>query len=169
MATHGQEAEEIVNELTTSQPDHTLVNAVLAPTVRAAIELGRGRPAVALERLEVGAPFELGFIAALAPIYLRGQAYLMLGDGRNAAHEFQRLLDHRGTDPFSPFHAAAGIGVARAAALSRNIPQSRLAYERFLSSWAEADRNIPVLLAAQQEYRQLERGSSLSGAHAGRG
>jgi DNA-binding winged helix-turn-helix (wHTH) protein/tetratricopeptide (TPR) repeat protein len=169
MATHGQEAEEIVNELTTSQPEHTLVNSVLAPTVRAAIELGRGRPSVALERLEAAAPFELGFIAALAPIYLRGQAYLMLGDDRNAAHEFQRLLDHRGTDPFSPFHAAAGIGVARAAALSGNIPQSRLAYERFLSSWAEADRDIPVLLAAQQEYRQLERGSSLSGAHAGRG
>jgi DNA-binding winged helix-turn-helix (wHTH) protein/tetratricopeptide (TPR) repeat protein len=168
LAMHGQEAEVIVNELAAGRPEHTIINAVLAPTVRAAIELGRGRPEVALERLEVTAPFELGFIAAFAPVYLRGQAYLMLGDGRRAAGEFQRILDGRGTDPFSPFHAVATIGVARAHALSGNIAASRSAYERFLAGWAGADSDVPVLLAARDESRRLERGTTfVSGARAG--
>ena len=105
------EAETLANELSTTYPAHTLINLVLVPIVRSGIELGRARPECALDRLRVVAPYELGFIAALAPIHLRPQSYLMLGLGQQAADEFQRLLDHRGSDSFSPFVAVAPWGL----------------------------------------------------------
>ena len=151
------EAEAIASELATANPQHTLINAVHVPIVMAAIELAAKRPARAIEQLQVVAPYELGFIAAFAPVYLRGQAYLMLGLGGQAMEEFQRILDHRGSDPFSPFHAVASLGLARACAMAGNVPGSLHAYDSFLTAWAEADADVPVLNEARDEYRRLKR------------
>jgi hypothetical protein len=128
---------------------------VLVPIVRAGIELGNGQPSHAVEHLAVVAPYEFGFIAALIPVHLRGLSYLMLGSGIHAAKEFQRILDHRGTDPFSPFHAVAPLGLARARALAGDIAASVDAYERFLNGWRGADADVPVLRAAREECRRL--------------
>jgi tetratricopeptide (TPR) repeat protein len=152
-------AEEIAGELAADNPQHTFINSILVPVVRAGIELGRGRPGPAIEHLQVVEPYELGFIAAFAPIYLRGQAYLMLGSGREAAEQFQRILDHRGTDPFSPFHAVASLGLARAWRAAGSIDASLQAYEAFLAAWAAADADIPVLIEARDEHSRL-RGAS---------
>jgi DNA-binding winged helix-turn-helix (wHTH) protein/tetratricopeptide (TPR) repeat protein len=163
-----EEVEAIVRELTSAHPDHTLINEVLAPLVVAAAALGRGQPDKAIDALRAMARYELGFIAAFAPVHLRGQAYLMLGDGRRAAAEFQRILDHRGTDPFSAFHAVAPLGLGRAYHLIGNFAASLDAYERFFTNWAQgpADANVPVLLEARVEYDALER---TAGAGAGAG
>jgi DNA-binding winged helix-turn-helix (wHTH) protein/tetratricopeptide (TPR) repeat protein len=163
-----EEVEAIVRELTSAHPDHTLINAVLAPLVVAAAALGRGQPDKAIDALRSMSRYELGFIAAFAPIHLRGQAYLMLGEGRRAAIEFQRILDYRGTDPFSAFHAVAPLGLARAHSLIGNIAESLDAYERFFANWASADADVPVLLEARGEYETLERAAG-AGAGAGAG
>jgi DNA-binding winged helix-turn-helix (wHTH) protein/tetratricopeptide (TPR) repeat protein len=152
-----EEAEQIVQELTTTSPHHTLINAVLAPIVRAGEELSRNVPLRAIEQLQIVAAYELGFIAALAPLYLRGLSYLRLGAGLEAAEEFQRILDHRGSDPFSPFHAVAPLGLARAHAMAGNVTGCLNAYERFLTGWGEADPDVPVLLEARSEYDRLKR------------
>jgi DNA-binding winged helix-turn-helix (wHTH) protein/tetratricopeptide (TPR) repeat protein len=157
------EAQAIVNELSAMNPEHTFINSVLAPIVRAGNELGQKHPEAAIEQLRAVAPYELGFIAALAPLYLRGLAYLMLGSGSQAAAEFQRILDHRGSDPFSPFHAVAPLGLARALAMTGDAAGSLRAYERFLAAWAEADGDIPVLLQAREEHARLERRVSAAG------
>jgi tetratricopeptide (TPR) repeat protein len=151
------EAGAIADELATANQDHTFINSVLVPVVRAAIELHRERPDLAIEQLTIVSPYELGFIAALAPIYLRGQAYLMLGSGREAAAEFQRILDHRGTDPFSPFHVTALVGLARARMMAGQVTAAAQAYERFLAGWANADADIPVLVEARDELAGLTR------------
>jgi DNA-binding winged helix-turn-helix (wHTH) protein/tetratricopeptide (TPR) repeat protein len=151
------EAEAIVGELARAHPAHTVINSVLAPMVRAAIELRRRRPGRSIEQLRPAAPYELGFVAALGPIYLRGESYLMHGEGGLAAAEFQRILDHRGVDPFSPFYAVAPLGLARARAMAGDVAGSRRAYERFLAEWANADADVPVLLQAHEEYRRLTR------------
>jgi tetratricopeptide (TPR) repeat protein len=148
-------AEAIADELATENPEHTLINSVLVPIVRAGIELGNGQPSHALEHLAVVAPYELGFIAALIPVHLRGLSYLRLGSGIHAAKEFQRILDHRGTDPFSPFHAIAPLGLARARALTGDIAASVEAYERFLNGWRGADPDVPVLREAREECHRL--------------
>jgi hypothetical protein len=106
------------------------------------------------------APYELGFHAALAPVDLRGRAYLMRGDAGRAAAEFERILDHRGVDPFSPFYAIAPLGLARARAMAGDVPGSLQAYERFLGQWANADPEVPILRAARLEYRRLGGGRS---------
>ena len=149
------EAETIVNDLAGLNPDHTMINSVLAPIVRAGIELACRRPAQAIDQLRVVAPYELGFIAGLAPIYLRAQSYLMQDCGLDAAAQFQRILDHRGSDPFSPFHAVATLGLARSHARGGNVTTALQWYEQFLASWAEADSDVPLLLDARLEYDRL--------------
>jgi tetratricopeptide (TPR) repeat protein len=152
-----EEAEAIAEELMTMNPDHTLINSVLVPVVRAGIEQGNEQPARAIEHLAVVAPYELGFIAALIPVYLRAHSYLKLGSGLHAAQEFQRILDHRGTDPFSPFHAVAPLGLARARAMVGDVAGGAEAYERFLIGWREADTDVPVLRDARAELCRLTR------------
>jgi hypothetical protein len=121
------------------------------------VELSRWRPDRAIEQLGIAAPYERGFVAALGPIHLRGQAYLMQRQGAQAALEFQRIFDHRGTDPFSPLYALAPLGLARARALSGDTAGSRTAYEQFLTQWADADADIPVVQEARREFARLAR------------
>jgi eukaryotic-like serine/threonine-protein kinase len=145
-----------VDDLVKAHPDHTIINSVLAPIARAGIALSRNSPAEAIECLGVVAPYELGFCAVLAPIYLRAQSQMIAGSTSEATHEFQRLLDHRGSEPFSPFCVLAEVGLARAHTLLGNIDAAVRSYERFLSSWSEADSDIPLLLEARQEYSRLK-------------
>jgi tetratricopeptide (TPR) repeat protein len=149
------EAEAITLDLTRTNPNHTLINAVLAPIVRAGIALARRQPAEAIAALDAAADTELGLIAALAPLYLRAQAYLAAGSGQRAVGEFQRLLDHRGSDPFSPFHAVASVGLGRAYALSGNLPASQEAYATFLTAWSHADPDLPILLDARAAHCRI--------------
>ena len=151
-----EEAEAIASDLARAHPEHTIIVSVLVPMVRAAVELRRRRPERALEWLRIVAPYELGFIAAFGPIHLRGQSYLMLGSGTQAAEEFQRILDNRGVDPFSPYYAVAPVGLARARAMAGDVTGSLRAYEQFLHQWTEADPDIPILLEARQERERLE-------------
>jgi tetratricopeptide (TPR) repeat protein len=150
-----KEAETIVEKLVKTHPQHTIINSVLAPIVRAGIALARKQPAEAIEHLEVVAPYELGFAAVLAPIYLRANSYLMLGAARKAANEFHRLMDHRGSEPFSPFYAVARLGLARALAKANDVAGSRKAYNEFLADWADADVEIPILTEARKEATQF--------------
>jgi tetratricopeptide (TPR) repeat protein len=150
------EAEAIVEKLVEDYPEHTIINSILAPIVRAGIALARQQPAEAIEHLEVVAPYEMGFAAVLVPVYLRANSYLMLGSALEAAKEFQRLVDHRGSEPYSPFYAVARLGLARAHARAKNLAMSAEAYKLFLSDWASADFDIPVLTEAKQESAQLE-------------
>jgi hypothetical protein len=149
------EAEEIVAELVSTNPQHTIINSILAPIVRAGIALAREQPETSIEILNVVAPYELGFIAALAPLYLRAQAYLMQGSASQAAAEFERLLVHRGSDPFSAFYPAALLGAGRAHARSGNVAASLKAYARFMDGWNAADSDIPLLRQAHEEYKTL--------------
>jgi hypothetical protein len=110
-----------------------------------------------------------GFRAADAEIYLRGLSYLMIGSGLEAAAEFQRLLDCRGSDPFSPCHAVAPLGLARALTASGNVAGAAHAYERFLAGWGQADADVPVLLEAREEYERLWRRGTSSTRAAARG
>jgi hypothetical protein len=47
-----------------------------------------------LESLKSASAYELGGAGSLYPVYMRGQAYLKVGDGQ-AAIEFQKMLEHR--------------------------------------------------------------------------
>ena len=88
-------------------------------------------------------------------MYIRGLAYMKAGAAAHAADEFQRILDHPGSAPESPLHALAHVQQARAYALMGDSVKARKAYEDFLTAWKDADRDVPILKAAQAEYARL--------------
>jgi eukaryotic-like serine/threonine-protein kinase len=116
----------------------------------------------AIETLQVTAPYELGNAnpdpvvgAMMYPVYVRGQAYLLLHQGSAAAAEFQKFLDHRGVVVNCPLGALARLGSARAYALQDDDTKARAAYQDFLTLWKDADPNIPILKQAEAEYAKL--------------
>lgn len=152
---NASDAEKLVDELERRFPNATMVRGSSVPVIRAAVALQRRQPERALEQLKASVSYERGW--TFLPTYLRGQAYLRLRQGRDAAAEFDRILEHRGWDVMSPFYPLAYLGRARAAALDGNVEGARKAYEAFLQDWKDADTNLPVRLEAEQEYERLLR------------
>jgi tetratricopeptide (TPR) repeat protein len=144
-------AERAIAAVKASEADDLFVSRVHVPVARAAVHLARGEPARALEALQQAQPYELGSIAVLAPVFLRGLALLQHGAAAAAREQFQQVLDHRGVDPFSPLEALAGLQLARARAQAGDAAGGRAAYDAFLAGWAEADPELPVLVSARAE------------------
>ncbi len=144
-------AERAIAAVKASEADDLFVSRVHVPVAKAAVHLARGEPARALEALQLAQPYELGSIAVLAPVFLRGLALLQHGAAAAAREQFQQVLDHRGVDPFSPLEALAGLQLARARAQTGDAAGGRAAYDAFLAGWAEADAELPVLVSARAE------------------
>ena len=89
-------AGKLAAELDRTFPLDTLVQRYWLPTIRAALAIDRKEANRAVELLkgtsaiELGEPTQLG--VALAPVYVRGEAYLVLGDGDQSAKEFQKFI-----------------------------------------------------------------------------
>ncbi len=154
-------AEKLAAELDKTFPLDTLVQRYWLPTTRAAVALWRKDPNRAIELLKVVSPIELSYDGSLFPVYLRGEAYLMLHDGNAAAAEFQKFVDHRGIVGNFPLGALARLGLARAYALDavKNPAardKARAAYQDFLTLWKDADPDIPILIQARAEYAKLQ-------------
>ncbi len=133
------------------------------PVVRGYSEPRAGHPAQTLKYLEDAAPYDLAFPlpqfsegGLLYPSFIRGQAYLALRQGKEAASEFQEFIDHRTIVANSPLAALARLGLARASALQGNSPKARAAYQDFLALWKDADSDIPIFIAAKSEYAKLQ-------------
>jgi ATP/maltotriose-dependent transcriptional regulator MalT len=90
------------------------------------------------------------------PVYLRGQAYLLARQGKEAAAEFQKMLDHRGIMLNFPLGALARVGLARAYAMQGDAAKARATYQDFLTLWKDADPDIPILQQAKAEYAKLQ-------------
>ena len=153
-------AEKLATELDKTLPLHKLVQTYWLPTILAALALERKDPNQAIELLKVAGPVELGqpttLTVTLCPAYLRGEAYLMLHDGNQAAAEFQKFIDHRGLVVNFPWGALARLGLARAYALQGDTAKARPAYQDFLTLWKAADPDIPILKQAKAEYAKLQ-------------
>jgi len=93
---------------------------------------------------------------SLYAVFVRGQAFLKLQQGTEAAAEFKKILDRRGIVLNEPIAALAHLGLARAYALQGNTPQARVAYQDFFALWKDADSDIPILIAAKAEYAKLQ-------------
>jgi tetratricopeptide (TPR) repeat protein len=148
-------AERLAVELDKAFPLDTLVQRYRLPTIRAGVALERKDPNRAIELLKLTSAIELGDQGGLTPVYLRGEAYLMLRDGSEAKAEFQKFIDHRGVVVNFPWGALARLGLARAYAMQGDTAKARAAYQDFLTLWKDADPDIPILIAAKSEYSKL--------------
>ncbi|MBI3427862.1 MAG: protein kinase [Acidobacteria bacterium] len=151
-----QPAEVLMDEMRQRYPDDTVINSIWLPVLRAARLLAAESPGVeaaaqALEQLHTTANYEAA--AEFWPQSLRGQAYLRLGRGAEAALEFQKILDQRGQAPFSPLYPLAHLGLARAAVLRGAETQRQQAWAAFATAWLDADADLPALCAAQCEFQ----------------
>jgi serine/threonine protein kinase/tetratricopeptide (TPR) repeat protein len=151
------EGETVIRRLRNVRPADTLLQAVYLPVAEAAVLLARGRSDAAIDTLRRASQYEQGTVAALAPVYLRGDARLRAGASQQAAEEYHAVLEHRGADPFSPFVPLSDLGAARALARAGAHEDSRKAYEELLRTWAAADDDLPRLRDARQELARLTR------------
>jgi eukaryotic-like serine/threonine-protein kinase len=157
-------AEKLAVELDKTFPQDTLVQRYWLPAIGAAVALQRKQPNRAVDLLQVGSTVELSqptyLSVSLCPVYLRGEAYLMLNEGNAAATEFQKFIDHRGVVGNFSWGALARLGLARAYALdAAKDPaardKARTAYQDFLTLWKDADPDIPIYQQAKAEYAKL--------------
>jgi tetratricopeptide (TPR) repeat protein len=138
-----------------AHPSDTLLTKVFAPQTRAALALRDGKPLQAVAELQPALPYRA---RNFRTDYLLGQALLAAGDGVRAAAAFQTILDHRGWDPEAVDYPLAKLGLARAQHLTHKDAASLASYRSFLADWRGADANVPALIAAKAEYRQLSAG-----------
>jgi predicted Zn-dependent protease len=154
-------SEKLAAELDKASPLDTLVKRNWLPTTRAAVALERKDPNKAIELLKDASAIELGQATSgltiyLCPVYVRGEAYLMLRDGTASAAEFQKFIDHRGDVVNFPWGALARLQLARAYAMQGDTAKAKAAYQDFLTLSKDADPDIPILIAAKAEYAKLQ-------------
>jgi tetratricopeptide (TPR) repeat protein len=172
MAGDTRRAESLVQELGKRFPLDTQLQSLWLPAIQAQMALDKKNAPVALNALQAASAIELGNIlfvpniSCLYPTYVRGEAYLAAGQGKNAAAEFQKVIDHSGIVWNCWTGALARLGVARANALELRNSQGAdadaarvralAAYKDFLTLWKDADPDIPILKQAKVEYAKLE-------------
>jgi eukaryotic-like serine/threonine-protein kinase len=165
-------AESIAKNLGRRFPLDTAVQSLWAPTIRAQSALDSRDPSLALKSLQSAVPFDLGAFdfgntpCCMYSTYIRGEAYLAAGQGKESAAEFQKILDHSGIVWNCWTGALARLGVARASALQAKTSQGAdadaarvralAAYKDFLTLWKDADPDIPIYKQAKGEYARLQ-------------
>jgi eukaryotic-like serine/threonine-protein kinase len=163
-------AESLAQDLGKRAPLDTQMQSLWLPAIQGQIALDRKSPSAALNSLQAALPYELAnanvATGGLFHVYVRGQAYLAAGNGRAAAAEFQKIIDHNGIVWTCWTGALAHLGVARANALQASTSQGAdadaarvralAAYKNFLTLWKDADADLPILKEAKAEYAKLQ-------------
>jgi serine/threonine protein kinase/tetratricopeptide (TPR) repeat protein len=154
-------AERVFDRITKLAPEDTMLNGLALPVGRAIVSLQRHDPRKALSDLETAEPYQFATSNPVSPrgasyMYFSGLAHLAAGEGKQAAADFQSILDHRGTFLPSVECLLAELQLARAHAASGDKAAALTAYQNFLASWKDADPDIPILQQAKAEYAKLQ-------------
>lgn len=171
MAGDASQAESLAQDLGRRFPLDTQMQSLWLPAIRTQLAISGKDKAYIVNDPQSVSPIEYGemrFTAnptCLYPTYIRGNAYLAAGRGKEAAAEFQKIIDHSGVVWNCWTGALAHLGVARANALQMTTSQgadadavrtrAQSAYNDFLTLWKDADPNIPILKQAKAEYAKL--------------
>ncbi|MGA7906638.1 MAG: hypothetical protein WCA16_04450, partial [Candidatus Sulfotelmatobacter sp.] len=165
-------AEALAKNLSARFPLDTQMQSLWLPVIAAQLALEKKNAPAAVDLLQKTRPLELALIpfsangSCLYAAYVRGQAYLAMGEGASAAAEFQKVLDHSGLVCNCWTGALARLGLARAHALETGRSQgadaeasrarTRADYTNFFAIWKHADPEAPILKQAKAEYTKLQ-------------
>ena len=171
MAGDVSRAESLAQDLNRRFPLDTQMQSLWLRAIRTQLALRGKNMASFLNDPQSVSPIEYGGMlftvnpTCLYPTYLRGNAYLAAGRGKEAALEFQKILDHSGIVWNCWTGALAHLGLARAIALEATTSQgadaeaararAQSAYNDFLALWKDADSNVPILKQAKAESAKL--------------
>ena len=158
------EPQRIAADLEKRFPEDTPVQFEYLPTLHALFALAHQAPLDAVERLQAALPYDFALpgtaffahFGGVYPAYVRGEAYLALGRGQEAAAEFQKVLNHRGIVLADPIGALAHVQLGRAYHLVGDEVKAKASYQDFLSLWKDADPDIPILKQVKAEYAKLQ-------------
>ena len=173
MAGDTPQAESWAQDLNRRYPLDTQMQSLWLPAIQAQLAINRKDPTAAvnvlqsaLPPLEYGQIVFVANISCLYPTYIRGEAYLALGNGSAAAAEFQKIVDHGGIVWNCWTGALAHLGVARANALQAKNSQGAeadaarsravTAYKDFLTLWKDADPDIPIYKSSRSGIRKVQ-------------
>jgi DNA-binding winged helix-turn-helix (wHTH) protein len=154
------EAGRLADQISAERPEDTLVLHYFIPTIRAAIKLRQHDPAAAIDLLRGTAKYDLAFTGSFEsvyPAYIRGLAYVALGDGQSAAAQFQKLIDNPGFSVRHVIGPLARLQLGRAQKMMGDEAATRESYETFLDLWKNADPDIPIYQQAKAEYAKLQK------------
>jgi DNA-binding winged helix-turn-helix (wHTH) protein/tetratricopeptide (TPR) repeat protein len=151
----GKKALELEKAVRAAAPQNTIYSKMILPITDARLSLAHSDAATAVEQLRPVGPYDLSRVIELASIYYRAEALLAAHRGAEAEKEFERLRPLRAICPISPYLALAELGVARSRRLTGNSEGALTAYAAFLEHWKDADADLPVLRAAQAEFRAI--------------
>jgi serine/threonine protein kinase/tetratricopeptide (TPR) repeat protein len=165
-------ARSLLQDLDKRFPLDTQEQSYWVPAINGQLSAAGKDNARAIEQLEVTHPLDLavsgnGFIlSSMNAVYLRGEVYRAGGHGREAAAEFQNIIDHRGVVVNGVTGSLAHLGLARAKALEAQSSsggeadgareRAREEYQTFLTLWKDADPDIPIYRAAKAEAAALK-------------
>jgi len=157
----GAGAEKLVKGLERTLPPDSMLMLYGDSSIHAALDLNKNSTSNAVARLRAAenVEFSTDFLFAgstMYPVYLRGLAYLASNNGREAAVEFQKFMDHRGLIANCPLGALAHLQLGRAYAMQGDSTKAKGAYQDFLNLWKDADPDIPILKQAKAEYGKLQ-------------
>jgi DNA-binding winged helix-turn-helix (wHTH) protein len=133
---------------------YRFIGSVTGPGPVSAIVSGDDREASLTKNLTEAQKLEGELILAFH--YMRGQAHLVASQGKEAAEEFRRIIDHRGVVPNFLLSVLAHLGLARAHALQGETEKSRAAYNEFFAFWEGTEYNAPIVQQARMEYARLQ-------------
>jgi DNA-binding winged helix-turn-helix (wHTH) protein/tetratricopeptide (TPR) repeat protein len=159
MSGDSKQSQALAEDLQNRFPSDSLVKFNYMPTLRAQLALNKHNASKAVDELQVTGPYDMGwpgsnsvgFVGALYPIYVRGEAYLAESRGVEAAVEFRKILGSRGVVLSDPIGVLARLQLARALLLSGEKSKSQNAYNEFFECWKEAEPDIPILRSARAE------------------
>ena len=156
-------AETLIDQASRQSPSDLLLNKLSLPAARAAVSLHNNDPVGAIQELQPAIPYDLAANSSFITLYLRGLAYLQQGHASEAAAQFQRVIDHRGTEPTSLYWSLAHLQLARTYAKTGDVDKSLAEYRQFLALWKDADPDVSMLKEAKSEYAKRVLSSTLSG------
>jgi eukaryotic-like serine/threonine-protein kinase len=159
------QAEALAAKLDRLRPEDTLNQKIHLPLIRSIVERQQGNAVKAVDLLAPVTQYEQGESQVL---YHRAQAYLTAGEDAKAAAEFARLIGHRGWPDSEVFAPLAQLGLARAYAMQGDRENSRKAYDDFLTTWKDADPDIPILRQAKAEHKKLTATASVAASASGK-
>jgi serine/threonine protein kinase/tetratricopeptide (TPR) repeat protein len=152
-----QKALAIADQVQRDHPNDTLTINVWVPIIRAVAALrpatGKPDPARAIDFLNSAAVYARDNAGVF---FLRALAYEQAGRYGEAQQDLQKVMQiksHSGPDILI---VEAQLELGRVLQKQGDSPNARIAYQNFLSSWKDADPDLPVLREAKAEYAKLQ-------------
>jgi tetratricopeptide (TPR) repeat protein len=147
----------MLEELSRKFPEDTLIQDVYLPLSKGYVALAAAQPQQAVTDSDPAKPYSMAYPASC----LQGLAYLQMHDAGSAVNAFKAATQYRGAmleaggSTSASCYPQAQLGLARAYAIGGEKANAKKAYEAFFLTWKDADADVPMLVAAKEEYAAL--------------